>query len=199
MTTRVMLVSPAAGDAQREVRFDDDGPLSRAGLRRARAVAGSLPSVERIVVSPSARCRRTAQELGLPVDSTSEPGPPGCAMGRWRGRTLAEVAGAEAEAVSAWLSDPGFAGHGGESLRALCVRTGDWLTRLAATPGRVLAVVEVDVVRAAAVCALGVPVEAFWRLDVPPLTATELSGRSGRWNLGLGRPLGEGCPAGPQS
>lgn len=42
MTTRVMLVSPSAGDAQREVRFDDDGPLSEAGLRRVRAAAGAL-------------------------------------------------------------------------------------------------------------------------------------------------------------
>ncbi|MEU9113211.1 histidine phosphatase family protein [Streptomyces sp. NPDC048483] len=187
-----MLISPAAGDAQREVRFDDDGPLSEAGLRRARAVAGNLPSAGRVVVSPSARCRRTAEELGLPTDPAPEPGPPGCAMGRWRGRPLAEVAAAEAEAVSAWLSDPGFAGHGGESLRALCGRTEDWLTRLAATSGRIVAVVEVDVVRAAVVAALRLPEEAFWRLDVPPLTVTELSGRGGRWNLGLGRALPQG-------
>ncbi|GHJ93227.1 hypothetical protein SNE510_27460 [Streptomyces sp. NE5-10] len=38
-------------------------------------------------------------------------------MGRWCGRTLEEVAGAEAEAVSLWLSDPAAAPHGGESLR----------------------------------------------------------------------------------
>jgi hypothetical protein len=37
--------------------------------------------------------------------------------------------------------------------------------------------------------ALGLPLSVFWRLDVPPLTVTELSGRAGRWNLRLGRPL----------
>ncbi|MFC9239799.1 histidine phosphatase family protein [Streptomyces decoyicus] len=185
MTTRVMLVSPAAGDAQREVRFDDDGPLSEAGLRRVRAAAGALPAADRIFVSPSARCRRTAEELGLSARSTQELA--GCAMGGWRGRTLAEVADAEPVAVSAWLSDPDFVGHGGESLRQLCGRVEGWLTRMALDAGRVLAVVEPDVVRAAAVCALAVPVDAFWRLDVPPLTVTELSGRGGRWNLGLGR------------
>lgn len=190
MTTRVMLVSPAAGEAQREVRFDDDGPLSEAGRRRARAAAGGLPAADRVFVSPSARCRETAGELGL----TARPAPElaGCAMGGWRGLTLAEVADAEPVAVSIWLSDPDFAAHGGESLRQLCDRIAHWLTTMALDAGRVLAVVEPDVVRAAAVCALRVPVDAFWRLDVPPLTATELSGRGGRWNLGLGRALGQG-------
>ncbi|WP_148590736.1 histidine phosphatase family protein [Streptomyces sp. WAC01526] len=188
MTTRVMLVSPAAGEAQREVRFDDDGPLSESGLRRVRAVAGELPAAGRAFASPSVRCRRTAEELGLSVLPAAELA--GCAMGGWRGRTLAEVADAEPAAVAGWLSDPDFTGHGGESLRQLCDRIAGWLTGTALEAGRVLAVVEPDVVRAAAVCALQVSPDAFWRLDVPPLTVTELSGRGGRWNLGLGRELG---------
>ncbi|MFG2892372.1 histidine phosphatase family protein [Streptomyces sp. NPDC048248] len=184
MTTRVTLISPAAGDAQREVRFDDDAPLSDAGLRRVRAVAGDLPAADRTLVSPSVRCRRTAGELGISAETVTELA--GCGMGDWRGRTLAEVAEADPTAVSDWLSDPGFAGHGGESLRELCDRVGRWLDGVAGVSGRVLAVVEPDVVRAAAVCALRVPPDAFWRMDVPPLTATELSGRDGRWNLALG-------------
>ncbi|MFF2922397.1 histidine phosphatase family protein [Streptomyces celluloflavus] len=188
MTTRVMLISPAAGEAQREVRFDDDGPLTAAGARRCRAAAGALPVADRIAVSPSVRCRRTAEELGLVTAPAPELA--GCAMGRWRGRALAEVAAAEPEAVSAWLTDPGFAEHGGESLRGFCGRIEGWLARAGAEPGRVLAVVEPDVVRAAALAVLRVPADAFWRLDVPSLTVTELSGRGGRWNLGLGRALG---------
>ncbi|QIY54062.1 histidine phosphatase family protein [Streptomyces sp. RPA4-5] len=188
MTTRVMLVSPAAGLAQREARFDGDGPLSEAGLRRVRAAAGELPPADRAFASPSVRCRSTAEELGLSALPAGELA--GCGMGGWRGRTLAEVADAEPVAVSAWLSDPDFTGHGGESLRQLCDRIAGWLARMAEDAGRVLAVVEPDVVRAAAVCALRVAPDAFWRLDVPPLTVTELSGRGGRWNLGLGRDLG---------
>ncbi|MFE7536232.1 histidine phosphatase family protein [Streptomyces rhizosphaericola] len=53
----------------------------------------------------------------------------------------------------------------------------------------VLAVVEPAVVRAAVVHGLALPLEAFWRLDVAPLALTELSGRPGRWNIRLGRPL----------
>ncbi len=63
-----------------------------------------------------------------------------------------------------------------------------------------LAVAEPAVVRAAIVHALGLPPALFWRLDVPPLTLTELTGRSGRWNLRCGRPLTtEGAGAPPQS
>jgi hypothetical protein len=52
------------------------------------------------------------------------------------------------------------------------------------------AVVEPDVVRAAVVCALGAPAQSLWRVDVEPLTATEFSGRSARWNVRAGRRLG---------
>ncbi|MFD5389166.1 hypothetical protein ACFWMG_30430, partial [Streptomyces sp. NPDC127074] len=44
-------------------------------------------------------------------------------------------------------------------------------------------------VGAARAHALGLPAPAFWRLDVAPLTATELRGRAGRWNLRCGYPL----------
>ncbi|MDT0494724.1 histidine phosphatase family protein [Streptomyces griseus] len=55
--------------------------------------------------------------------------------------------------------------------------------------GSLLAVAEPAVVRSAVVHALALPLEAFWRLDVAPLALTELSGRAGRWNVRLGRPL----------
>ncbi len=63
-----------------------------------------------------------------------------------------------------------------------------------AREARLLAVVEPAVVRAALVHALGLPAPTFWRLDVAPLTATELSGRAGRWNLRCGHPLAGSAP-----
>ncbi|MFD7230323.1 histidine phosphatase family protein [Streptomyces sp. NPDC059881] len=67
----------------------------------------------------------------------------------------------------------------------LCGRVGDWIDALGQDAGRVLAVDEPAVVRAAAVHALAAPLTAFWRVDVPPLSALTLTGRSGRWNLRL--------------
>ncbi|MFF4804294.1 histidine phosphatase family protein [Streptomyces sp. NPDC001351] len=188
MTSRVILISPAITAALREARFDDGCPLDASGLRQARAAAGTLPAGERVWVSPTVRCRQTAGALGL--DAVDAPELAGLDAGRWRGATLAEVSEREPEALARWLSDPGAAPHGGESVAALCDRVAGWLERVAQTPGRTLAVVEPEAVRAAVVRALGAPESAFWRADVPPLTAIELSGRSGRWNVRLGQPVG---------
>lgn len=188
MTVRLTLISPATSEALREVRFDDDGPLDPAGIARAEAVASAVDPSPRAYTSPSRRCRRTAEALGLRAEPLDELA--GCAMGRWRGQTLAAVAAAEEAGVSAWLSDATAAPHGGESLRDLRLRVGAWLDGLRDGSGGVTAVVEPDVIRAASVHALGAPDATAWRLDVRPLTAVHLSGRAGRWNLRAGEPLG---------
>ena len=190
MTSRVILISPAITAALREARFDDGCPLDASGLRQARAAAGTLPAVERVWVSPTVRCRETAGALGL--DAVDAPDLAALDAGRWRGATLAEVSEREPQALAEWLSDPGAAPHGGESVAALCDRVARWLDTVAQTPGRALAVVEPEAVRAAVVRALGAPESAFWRADVPPLTAVGLSGRPGRWNVRLGQPVGAG-------
>lgn len=209
MSTRVTLISPARSESSDAFRFDDGRPLSAAGLRAAReartAVGAWVTAAERNCVSPSPRCVQTAEELGLAdaagcVDERLA----GCATGRWRGRTLAEVSAAEPEGVARWLSDPAAAPHGGEPAVRLLARTREWLAELLAEPAgpvaevprRVLAVVEPDVVRAAVVCALDAPAHGLWRVDVAPLTATEYSGRSGRWNLRAGQVLATGADFG---
>ncbi|MFJ1745872.1 histidine phosphatase family protein [Streptomyces sp. NPDC088116] len=247
MTTRVMFISPAMSTALREARFEGgDDALDPVGLRQAEAareaVRDLIPDVgpgavrdvvqgigpdplretraTTLYVSPSPRCRRTAEVLGLDARPLAALAP--CAMGRWQGRTLDDVAAAEPESVAAWLSDPAASPHGGESLLALHTRVGHWLDNLSAEkdpvekdpvekdgaekdgmdkdcaekstypadpPARLIAVAEPDVIRAAAVHALGATPRSFWRFDVRPLTVTELSGRDGRWNLLGGRPL----------
>jgi len=192
VTSRLFFISPAVSASLRQARFDDGGSIDDGGAEQARSAAGSLPPAVRVLVSPGVRCRETAAALGLDGVVTPELG--GLDAGRWRGRTLDELAAEESEAVGRWLTDPASAPHGGESVQDLCGRIGRWLATAPETDGRTLAVVEPEVVRAAVVRALDLPPTAFWRLDVPPLTVTELSGRAGRWNLRLGRP-----PAGPHA
>lgn len=187
MTSRVTLISAAMNPSLRRARFDDGASIDDSAAARAAGVAGQLPAAGRAFVSPAVRCRETATALGL--DASDDPGLAGLDMGRWRGRTLEEVGAAEPEAVARWLADPGAAPHGGESVRDLCRRVAEWLDTCGRAEGRAIAVVEPEVVRGLVVHVLGAPEGAFWRIDVPPLTATEVTGRSGRWNLRLGRAL----------
>ncbi|MFG2114541.1 histidine phosphatase family protein [Streptomyces sp. NPDC048718] len=180
MAVQLFLIAPGMNEALREARFDDAGPVE------TRAEPLCVGPRARVVCSPSGRCRATAAAFGL-ERYEEVPALAGCAMGRWRGRRLDEVAAAEPEAVAAWLGDPGSAPHGGESLRQVRARVAEWMDALAANdPGaRVWAVVEPDVIRAAIAHALGAPEEVFWRLDVRPASRVSLTGRAGRWNLQL--------------
>ncbi|MCF3103567.1 histidine phosphatase family protein [Streptomyces roseoverticillatus] len=187
MTVRVMLISPAAVAAH-EARFGDDGPLDATALRRTKA-AGRLPAAGRVLTAPSPRCRETAAVLGADA-AEAEPALRDLDAGRWRGRELMELGASEPEALAAWLTDPDAAPHGGESVRDVIARVGGWLDGL--EDGRVLAVAAPAAIRAAVVHGLALPAQSFWRLDVQPLSLTELTGRGGRWNLRCGVPLTQG-------
>ncbi|MFE5711422.1 histidine phosphatase family protein [Streptomyces sp. NPDC056501] len=180
-TVRLALVAPAMNAALREARFDDGSPVDPAS-----ADPVCLARSVRALTAPSPRCRGTAELLGVP-GAVPEPALAGCAMGRWRGRRLDELAAEEPESVAAWLADPDAVPHGGESLRSLWDRVAAWMDGL--EPGTVWAVAEPDVIRAAVAHALGAPGAAFWRLDVRPRSSVELTGRSGRWNVGIGSVL----------
>ncbi|MEU9143590.1 histidine phosphatase family protein [Streptomyces sp. NPDC048349] len=187
MTVRLTLISPATSEALREVRFDDESPLDPAGTARAEAAAAAIAPPTRAYTSPSLRCRQTARALGLRAEPSAELA--GCAMGRWRGQTLDAVAAAEADAVATWLADPTAAPHGGESLRDVRIRVAAWFDALSDPSDgseHITAVVEPDVIRAAVLHALAAPDEAFWRMDVRPLTALHFTGRAQRWNLRIG-------------
>ncbi|MEU9114617.1 histidine phosphatase family protein [Streptomyces sp. NPDC048483] len=187
MHGRLKLLAAARSSALLETRFDDDRPLDAAGwheAERAAPVLCRLAAAELRYCSPSARCRETGEALGL--TPLAQPGLRDCDMGRWRGRTLAEVTAAEPQAVDAWLADPRSAPHGGESLLAFITRIGSWLdTRPVGEGAGLVAIAEPGVVRAALVYALQAPPHTYWRIDVQPLSVTTLTGRAGNWSLAL--------------
>ena len=81
------------------------------------------------------------------------------------------------------MTDPAASPHGGESLRAFAARSRGWLDEQARLDGRAVAITHGGVVKAAVVYALGAPLEAFWRIDVSPLSITELHAHDGRWTV----------------
>jgi broad specificity phosphatase PhoE len=179
---RLLLVRHAATAVTRAAGFPADEPLDARGRAEAAALAGALPGRAAALSSPTLRCRETAAAAGTPeprvVEALAE-----CDFGAWAGRTLAEVAAAAPADVGAWMDDPDAAPHGGESLARFARRVGEWLDGEAASDGCAVAFTHGGVVKAALVHALGAPLAAFWRIDVAPLSVTELHAHDGRWTV----------------
>ncbi|MFR9799293.1 histidine phosphatase family protein [Streptomyces sp. MS06] len=187
MSVRVTFVAAARSSAPFAERFEDDRPLDQGGWEEVqRAVGGLLPlgSAELRYCSPTPCSRATGDALGYaPLVQLALRD---CDMGRWRGMTLRDAMAREPQAVNAWLADPRSSPHGGESLLAFITRVGGWLdTRPVDDGGRIVAVAEPSVIRAALVYALKAPPPAYWNIDVRPLSTTTVTGHGGRWNLRL--------------
>ncbi|MEV2215104.1 histidine phosphatase family protein [Streptomyces sp. NPDC050997] len=185
MHLRVTFVAAARSSPLLAERFEDDRPLDQAGWGEVQRVVQDLiplAAAELRYCSPAPRSRTTGDALGYtPLVQLALRD---CDMGRWRGLTLGEAMAREPEAVDAWLADPRATPHGGESLAAFISRVGNWLdTRPVEDGGRVVAVAEPSVIRAALVYALKAPPSSYWNIDVQPLATTAVTGRTGRWNL----------------
>ncbi|WP_101254113.1 bifunctional RNase H/acid phosphatase [Streptomyces barkulensis] len=156
-----------------------DPELSATGLRQAEAAASALAArgtVQQVVSSPLARCRRTARavadRLGLGVEVEHDLRE--ADFGAWEGLTFAEVRERYPEDLDAWLASPEAAPTGGESFASVIRRVEAARDRiLARHAGRtVLLVTHVTPVKVLACTALGAPPEALFRME---LSAASLS------------------------
>lgn len=170
------LCSIAGDDTSRPI-FGDVAVRER-GPVGADAVGAVPTRYSTAVRAPSLRCARTAHALALTTEV--EPALRDFDYGEWRGRSAAEVAVTDPYGLSALLTDPDAVPHGGESVRRFCRRVADWIDGLPPHAGRVVAVTEPAVARAALVHALSEPVRAFWHITVPPSVTVCLSPRNGR-------------------
>lgn len=172
---RLTLISHAMTDAMSAGRFPLDEPLSDIGRRQA----SPLDTDARALAGPELRTRQTAELLDL--RACIEPGLADLDCGGWRGRALHDLPPAELET---WLTDPGQAPHGGESIVGLVERVARWLAQTG-DGGRTVAVTHPAVIRAAILVALDAPPTSFWRIDVAPVSHTVLHRRGGGWTLRL--------------
>ncbi len=176
---RLTLVSHATTAAMATARFPADEPLSDTGRRQLEAVADlDIRGAARRLAGPEERARQTARCLGL--QATVEPRLADLDCGRWRGEKLDSIQPKELEV---WLTDPGQAPHGGESIVDLLARVTGWLESLTDSAVRTIAVTHPAVIRAAIMLALGGPPKSFWRIDVAPVSQTVMHFRGGRWTL----------------
>jgi broad specificity phosphatase PhoE len=179
MTMRLTLICHAATAATRTGAFPRDEPLDAKG--RASAAAAKRVPADRTFTSPALRARQTAEALDLDAQPDAELRDLDC--GRWAGCSLAEIAAAEPEAVADWMANPDSAVHGGESIAALTSRAAAWLDGHRSDRGRLVVVTHAAVMRAVILGVLGAPTNAFWRIDIAPLTRIGLTANGARWAL----------------
>jgi broad specificity phosphatase PhoE len=182
VSLRVLLICHAATAATRRAVFGGDGPLLDGAVRRVADLRPHLPKA-RAVLRSSAQCTaETTAALGLAADAVADAAVADWDFGTWRGRPLAEVEAEAPDAVLAWRSDPRGAPHGGECLQDVLGRVRGWLDGLEGEGTR-LVITHPAVIRAAVVRGLSVSDEAFWTIDVAPISVTELHRRDARWRV----------------
>lgn len=178
---RLHLLAHAPTLAQRRFRFPADEsiePIDPAVIQRLSARLGSRGVAWR---GPERRSAETAAALGRVA--TICPDLRAWSAGDWAGQPLAQVIEDDPEGFRAWRTSPDTAPAGGESLRALLERVGSWLETQ--TPGArpVLIVADPAVIRAALIYVLDAGPQAFWRLEVPPLSLSIVQYANGEWRL----------------
>ncbi len=174
--TRLTLISHGMTEAMRTARFPIDEPIEQ--VTPDAAPLGAAPRADLIRVAPEIRAEQTAELLAL--SGPAEPALRDLDCGRWAGSALDGPAPAD---LMTWLSDPGYRGHGGESISDVIDRVRAWLDECAPLRQRIVAVTHPAVVRASILIALSAPPESFWRIDIPPLSVTTLHGRGPAWTL----------------
>jgi broad specificity phosphatase PhoE len=180
MTARISFISHAATTAVRRAAFPSNESLEDREIARIKALGWSAPRAQHIFAGPEQRTQQTAHALGLP--HAIEPGLRDCDYGTWQGRALSELQEDDPEGLAAWLTDLAAVPHGGESMAALMDRAGRWLGSREAE-GHTVAVTHPGIIRSAIVHALGAPAQAFWRIDIVPLSLTDLRFNGRAWTL----------------
>jgi broad specificity phosphatase PhoE len=181
MTPRITLICHATTPALRAATFGGDDSLDEAGKAKAQRLAGALGRVDHCWVSPAARARETATALGLTgvVDERLRD----CDYGRWAGLRFKQVLLREPRKLVSWIRKPETAPHGGETIAQVLQRVAAWMAEQGREQGRTVAVTHSAVIRAAIVHVIQAQLPSFWRVDVLPLSQTDLRTNGRRWVL----------------
>jgi probable phosphoglycerate mutase len=200
---RLVVVRHGVTDWNREGRFQGhlDPALSADGRLEAELVAERIAAdaalrPARIISSPLARARQTAEAIGRASGSAVEADPTlmEIGQGEWEGRTHAELAEVDADRYRAWREATGVRQPpGGETLDSVTARARAALARSADGPWPLCLVSHGGIIRVLAGLALDLDPVRAWALDVDNAAlgvlaaeepaAPERSGADRRWRL----------------
>ncbi len=181
MATRITLICQATTKALRSATFGGDDSLDDIGRVQAQRLAGSIGQVNHCWTSPALSARETATALGLVA--TPDARLRDCDFGRWTGLRFQQLLLREPRKLVRWMKDPGSAPHGGESIPQVIDRVAGWIDERGRDPGHTVAITHASVIRAAIVHVILAQTPTFWRIDVLPLSRTQLRTNGRRWVL----------------
>jgi broad specificity phosphatase PhoE len=176
---RVTFLSHAPTAAVAQAAFPADEAVDPRQLAKIGALGWVAPRAHRVYAGPERRTRETASALGLQPQISAELRELG--YGRWQGRAMEQIHASEPEGIAQWLTDATAAPHGGESIAQLTMRVEGWLGHLPA--GHTVAVTHPALIRAAVLLALRAPAPSFWRVEIAPLTLTDLRQSGTHWTV----------------
>lgn len=183
---RLTLISHATTLALRRAAFPLDEPVIDSELEKIAVNTWTAPRAQHVWSGPELRTLQTAKALGLTSSAAVELAD--INYGTWRGREIDEIQASDPEGLAAWLTDVDAAPHGGDSLVQLVARVGHWMENQA-DAAHTIAVTHPAVIRAAILCSLQAPAHSFWRIEIAPLSVTDL-----RFNGRLWTARSTGCP-----
>jgi broad specificity phosphatase PhoE len=159
--------------------FPADEALDDDAVGEAATARATIGAYDRALCSPSLRTKQTADGLGL--IPKIDPDLAECDFGAWAGLSVDAVNARYPGKIDAWLADPTSAPHGGETLSDVAARVERFLDGASALKGTTVAVTHGGVIRVAIVLARAQPLDMVWRVNVEPLSVTELLFACGTW------------------
>ena len=183
---RITLISHGVTLALRHASFPLDEAVTEGELEKIAATGWAASRAQQVCCGPERRTWQTATALGLQPTETVEIRE--INYGMWGGKKFDEIQANDPTGLAAWLTDVQATPHGGESVAQLIARVGAWLEKQT-NAGYTVAVTHPSVIRGAILCCLQAPLTSFWRLDIAPLSVTDL-----RFNGRLWTARSTGCP-----
>jgi broad specificity phosphatase PhoE len=180
MKNELILLCHAATQAMKTGMFPTlDDPIDHLERPRLSALA-SVYAPDRVVTSPAHAAVETGRAFGMEMSTDAQWSD--LNHGRWQGRSLKEIYDEETDALGTWLSEPGSAAHGGESLEGLQARVRGALD-IQRHSGITLIVTHAIVVKVALAIVLVAPLAGVYRMDLEPLSAITLIRTDDAWRL----------------
>ena len=181
MAPGVTFICHATTRALRAATFGGDDPIDDVGRAKAERLAGSIRRADQCWTSPALRARETAAALGL--TATVDERLRDCDFGRWTGLKFSQVLVREPRKLMSWISNPSSAPHGGEPIPQVMERVAAWIREPGRDKVHTVAITHASVIRAAIVHVIEAQLQSFWRIDVVPLSLTDLRTNGRRWVL----------------